>query len=178
MNNWKTLSKERVLERNKFLKIEDHKIQLPNGKIIDDWPWVITPDFVNIVAVTTDHNFICLRQTKYAVQEISLAPIGGYIEPGENPLIAAQRELLEETGYSTTEWIDLGSYVVDANRGCGRAFIFLAKNAVKVSEPTEIDAEQPELIFLSREEVLKAIERGDFKVLSYALSFSLALSKI
>jgi len=59
------------------------------------------------------------RQTKYAVTGTTLAPVGGYLEPGENPLSAARRELLEETGHESDHWTTLGSYVVEGNRGCG-----------------------------------------------------------
>jgi len=175
MKPWKTLDKKFVLERGKFLKVEDHVVELPDGKIINDWPWVITPDFINVIAVTTSKEFICLRHPKYAIDGLTLAPIGGYIEPNEEPLFAAKRELLEETGFSADEWIELGRYDVDANRGCGKAFLFLALNAVKISEPTEIDMEQPELVILSKDELLQALLNGEFKVLSYAHTVSLSL---
>jgi ADP-ribose pyrophosphatase len=175
---WKTLSKKIVLTRGKFLTVEDHKIEFPDGKIIEDWPWVITPDFINLLAVTADQKFICLKHPKYAIDGITLAPVGGYMEKDEEPLAAAKRELLEETGYVANEWIDLGTFVVDSNRGCGKGFLFFAKNAVKVSEPTEIDMENPEIIFLTKDELISAILNGEFKVLSYALTISLALTKL
>lgn len=172
------LSKKTVLERGKFLTVEDHQVQLNNGKIIEDWSWVITPDFVNLIAITTENKFLCLRHPKYAIEGTTLAPIGGYIEPNENPLDAAKRELVEESGFSSDEWIELGNFVVDSNRGCAKGYFYLAKNAVKICEPTEIDIENPQVIFLTKEEVKKALENGEFKVISYALNIALALNKI
>ena len=63
-----------------------------------------------MVAVTVDGRWLCFRQTKYAVEGVSLAPVGGYLEPGEDPLLGAQRELFEETGYEAPDWLDLGQF--------------------------------------------------------------------
>ncbi|MBI1834896.1 MAG: TonB-dependent receptor, partial [Burkholderiales bacterium] len=43
-------------------------------------------DYINVAAVTMTNEFLCFRQTKYAVQGTSLAPVGGYLDPGEDPL--------------------------------------------------------------------------------------------
>src|SRR5512143_1161741 len=123
MRPWKTLSREVVLSEPPFLTIESHTVELPDGRIIPDWQWIVTPDYVNVVAITDEGQFVCFRQTKYAVTGTSLAPVGGYLDPGEEPLAAAQRELHEETGYAATSWTSLGSYAVDGNRGAGTGYL-------------------------------------------------------
>lgn len=176
MVQWKTLSKEIILEGNRFLRVENHTVQLPDGRIIPDWQWIITPDFVNVVAITEDEKFLCFRQTKYAVQGTSLAPVGGYIEPGEDPFAAAKRELLEETGYEADVWTPLGSYPVDANRGAGRGHFFLARRARHVAEIGSDDLEEQELLLLNREELEVAVAKSEFKVLPWITGILLALS--
>ena len=178
MKQWKTHSKENVMTGNKFLSIEKHKVEAPDGTVINDWQIVVTPDFVNIVAVTKDGKFLILKQNKYAVEGDSLAPVGGYIESGEDPFEAAKRELQEETGYASDEWIDMGNYIIDSNRGCGKAFFFLAKNIYKVSEPTEIDMELPAILFLTKQEIESAIDRNQFKVLPWVTKILLALKQL
>ena len=175
MKLWKTLSKETILDHGKFLRVENHQVELPDGKLISQWGWVVTPDFVNIVAVTTDEKFLCFRQTKYAIRDLTLAPVGGYMENGEIPLNAAKRELLEETGYTSESWISLGSFPVDGNRGAGIANLYLALNAVKSSEICKDDLEEQELLFLSYKEILAAMTKGEFKVLSWITVVALAL---
>ncbi len=175
MQPWKTLSRTTILDHSKFLKIENRAIELPNGRVIKDWPWVVKPDYVNVLAVTDDGKFLCFRQTKYAVEGTSLAPVGGYVDPGEEPFVAAKRELREETGYESPEWTNLGSYVVDGNHGAGTGHLFLAHRARCVSRPIVDDLEEQELLQLSREEIEQAVAGGKFKVLAWATTVALAL---
>jgi ADP-ribose pyrophosphatase len=178
MQPWKTLSRHTVLDRGRFLTVEDHTIELPDGRIIENWPWVITPDYVNIVALTDDVRFLCFRQTKYSVEGVSLAPVGGYIDPGEDPLAAAKRELLEETGYQASTWIKLAHLPIDGNRGVGTAHLFMARGAHPVSEIDADDLEEQELFLLSRAEVEAALDAGEFKLLPWATAIALALRKL
>lgn len=175
MLSWKTLARETVLDRGNFLHVEDHIVELPDGRIIEHWPWVIMPDYINVVALTADRQFLCFRQTKYSVEGTSLAPVGGYIEPGEEPLAAAKRELLEETGYEATEWIALGHYAVDGNRGAGTAHFYLAREARHVAQRHADDLEDQQLLLLDRAEVEAALIAGGFKVLPWAAIIALAL---
>lgn len=178
MQPWKTIARTTVLERGKYLTVEDHTIALPDGRTIEQWPWLATPDFVNIAVVTADQKFLCFRQTKYAVPGVSLAVPGGYLEPGEDPLQAAQRELLEETGYAADDWTALGSYAVDGNRGAGVAHLFLAQNARPVADIHADDLEEQELLLLSAAQVRSALKAGEFKCLPWAAAISLALLRL
>ena len=175
MDSWKTLSRETVLDRGKFLRVEDHTVQLPDGRIIEQWPWIITPDFINVVAVTEAGEFLCFQQVKYAVEGEAFAPVGGYLEPGEEPLATAKRELLEETGYEATEWIALGQYRVDANRGAGTAHFFLALHAHHIADRNADDLEEQHLLHLTRAELEAALGAGQFKALPWAAIVALAL---
>jgi len=175
MRRWKTLSRRTILDHGKFLVVEDHTVELPSGRVISGWPWIITPDYVIILAVTEEDEFLCFRQIKYAVEGTSLAPVGGYLEPGEDPQAAARRELLEETGHRAREWIDLGHYPVDGNRGAGTAYLFLALGAHRVAPMAADDLEEQELLFLSRSETRGALLAGEFRVLPWTAAVSLAL---
>jgi ADP-ribose pyrophosphatase len=175
MQQWKTLSKKLVLADGKYLTVEHHEIELPNGRIISPWPWLITPDYVNVAVVTQEKTFLCFRQTKYGVEGTTLAPVGGYLEPGEDPLSAARRELLEESGYEASDWKALGRYCVDGNRGAGTAYLFLAENALKTAEPSSDDLEEQQLLHLTYAEVKAALAAGEFKVLAWATVISLSL---
>ena len=180
MRPWKTLSRTPVWQAGdgRFLIVEQHRVELPDGRVIDEWPWLITPDFVNVVVETEEGRFLYFRQTKYAVDGTSLAVVGGYLEPGEDPLAAAQRELLEETGYAAEEWHALGRFAVDGNRGSGTAYFFLARQARAVQPPDADDLEEQELLLLSRAEVASALVQGQFKVLPWSAAVAMGLLRL
>src|SRR5512147_562225 len=99
MEPWTTLRREPVFTHSKWVRVENHAIALPTGRTIERWPWIICPDYVNVAVIDTEGMLLCFRQTKYAVEGVALAPCGGYLEPNEDPLEAARRELREEMGY-------------------------------------------------------------------------------
>ena len=178
VETWKTVARRRVLDAGAFLSVEMHDVRLPDGASIEDWAWVITPDYVNVVIETAQRQFLCFRQTKYAVEGDSLAIVGGYIDRGEDPLVAAQREMLEETGYVAPEWHALGAYAVDGNRGCGVAHLFLARGAIWQQPIAADDLEEQKIELLPRQTLESALENGDFKVLPWAAAVALALQKL
>ena len=178
MNAWQTRNRRTAFEADDYLSVELHEVELPDGEVIEDWPWIVTPDYVNVVAITEAELFVCFRQTKYAVEDQTLAVVGGYLDPDEDPLDAAKRELLEETGYEAGEWIPLGDYAVDGNRGAGRAHLFLAINARRVEDGESDDLEEQELLLLERTKVEEALREGEFKVLAWSAALALALLRL
>jgi ADP-ribose pyrophosphatase len=175
MQQWKTRNKELILDERPWLTVERHTVELPTGQIIPNWQWVITPDYVNVVAITEDDAFVCFRQVKYGVDGDTLAVVGGYLNEGEEPLLAAQRELREETGYESADWKELGHYRVDPNRGMAMGHLFLARHARLVTTPIVDDLEEQHLLFLTRAEVEEALTTGEFKVMAWAAAVALAL---
>ena len=173
---WETVSRKTILHHSKFLTVESHTVKLPDGQIIPDWAWLIIPSAAIVLAVNTDHKFLCFRQTKYAVEGTTLAPVGGMLEPNEIPLDAAKRELLEETGYEGSEWVDLGSHILDPNRGIATTHLFLALNAKQVSTPNSDDLEDQELLFLTRSELENALQAGEFKILAWSAVVAMSLN--
>ncbi|HMN60754.1 MAG TPA: hypothetical protein PJ988_10345 [Anaerolinea sp.] len=152
MSNWKTLASRTVLDAGKWLNVEDRTVQTPTGEIIENWPWVTSPNYVNVLAVTPRGQYLVFRQGKYA-----------------------QRELLEETGYAAAEWLHLGQFWVDPNRGVALGDLFLARGAHRVAQRNADDLEEQHLLLLERAELLRALQTGQFKVLAWAANIALAL---
>ena len=178
MKPLKTVSRKTVLDLGRYLVVENHSVELPDGRVIPDWPWIITPDYINVVVVTEDGRFPVFRQTKYSVEGVTLAPVGGYIDPGEEPLAAAKLELMEETGYEAADWTHMGTFAVDGNRGAGTAHLFLARGARRIADVESDDVEDQELLLLDRDELEAALDAGEFKVLAWAANVALALRHI
>ena len=172
---WKTLKKEVILDHNKFLKIERHTVELPDGKIIDDWPWIVTPDYILVVPVTERGTILFFHQTKYAVEGTSYAPVGGHIEPGEDPLSAARRELREEMGCEAGEWISLGRYRPNGNSGGGTGHFFLALGSRIVCKPIIDDLEDMEPVELTPDNVEQKLFEGAVKITGWIAVTAMAL---
>ncbi len=175
MTAWKTRSRRPMFSQPLWLKVEYHEVELPDGRVFPDWTWITTPDYINVVIETESGQFLCFKQLKYAVDEPMLALVGGYLEPGEAPLAAAQREVREETGYESGTWISLGQYIVDPNRGVATGHLFLARGARRVTGIASDDLEEQQMLFLSREELESALVNGEFKILAWAAAVSFAL---
>lgn len=175
MDTWKTLARQVVFDQSPWLVVEWHQVELPDGRVIPDWTWIRTPDYINVVVLTAERDFLCFRQRKYGLPQPMLALVGGYIEPGETPQAAAQRELREETGCVSDDWVELGSYLVDPNRGVATGHLYLARGAHQVCEIHSDDLEQQELVRLSRQELEQALSQGEFKIMAWAAAVAFAL---
>jgi 8-oxo-dGTP pyrophosphatase MutT (NUDIX family) len=99
-------------------------------------------DFVTVVAVTGEGEFLLVRQFRRAVRAMTLELPAGHIDPGETPEQAARRELLEETGYAAEGMIALGELSPTAARNTNKMWCFFAGDVKPVpgrrSDPSEV----------------------------------------
>ncbi len=132
---WKVLDRRMVADRSPFAVIWDEDLLLPDGSTITNFIRVDIVPFAIVFAQLEDGRVPFVRQYRQAIGRVSLELPAGHIEKGEEPLHCAQRELLEEAGAVSDDWQFMGHYVLEANRGCGHAHLFLARNARLVSLP-------------------------------------------
>jgi ADP-ribose pyrophosphatase len=171
---WTVVKQDQVLD-DPYVKVTMQEVQLPNGQIITNWPFVHTRDYVNALVFNRDGDVMVIEGYKHGLGRSSWQVVGGYLEPGEEPLPAIQRELLEETGYQAEDWSDLGTFVMDANRHVGVGTFFLAKNARKVTEPDHDDLEEFIVRWVSPSELKEALFDGRVGIVSYAVNIALGL---
>jgi ADP-ribose pyrophosphatase len=86
-----------------FLKMKRDRVSLPNGqKAVREY--LTHPGAVAIVALLDDGRVLLERQYRYPIAKACIEIPAGKLDPNEDPLLCAQRELAEETGYTATKW--------------------------------------------------------------------------
>jgi ADP-ribose pyrophosphatase len=125
---WRRLESSYVVD-SPFLRLRRDRVQLPNGTIIEDYYVREAEGFVIVFPVTKEQTVVLVRQYRYAVDSVGLELPAGMLEPGEDPLACARRELAEETGYEAERWRLIHSYASEPVRSTARAYIFVAEGA-------------------------------------------------
>jgi ADP-ribose pyrophosphatase len=178
---WKVLARRVLLSRPPWMEVGVERVELPEGRIVDEFLWITTRDFAMVVAVTPDGQVVLERSYKHGPRNVALCLPAGYIEAGETPDQAARRELREETGYTSDEWRPLGSFTTDGNYGVNTAHLFLARNARLSSEAGghgHDDLEEIEVLTLPLADTLAAVTRGEVAQLSSAAGIALAAAAL
>ena len=131
---WKTIHSESVLE-TQYVKVNKDDVMTDSGMEIKDFYTVWLHDAVGVVALTQDQMIILKKEYRYSQREETLEIPAGMIEEDESdPLLAAKRELLEETGYESNDWTYIGSVAENTSKLTNRAHLFIAENCIKTSE--------------------------------------------
>jgi 8-oxo-dGTP pyrophosphatase MutT (NUDIX family) len=120
------------------------------------------PDWVNVIAITNDGQFVMERQYRHALGRTNYELPCGVMEQGEEPLEAIKRELLEETGYGGGEWQHLMDISANSSTMNNMTHCFLATGVEKISEPHLDATEELEVYLLSREKVWELLKTNQF----------------
>lgn len=172
---WKVASQRLLLSASPWLSVYQEQVILPSGHRIDDFYRVVLPDFAVVVPFTPGGEVVMVRGYKHGLGRATLSPPAGLMEPGEDPLTAAKRELLEETGYESDDWRALGKYVVDGNRQCGTMHLFVARDAISTQARQHDEREELRVEVVSRERLLQGLRAGEVGNLAGAGGLALAL---
>ena len=105
---WKTLASESGPELPLFSTRFD-RVENPRNGMTMKAVVIESEDWVNVVALTPQRRIIVVEQHRFGTGKVSLEVPAGVVDPGESPRETAERELREETGYSSGDWTSLGS---------------------------------------------------------------------
>jgi len=97
-----------LLFEGRFLNARRDTVRLPDGRSATR-EYVIHPGAVVVVPLLDDGRVVLERQYRYPVEQVMIEFPAGKLDPGEDPLICGQRELIEETGYRAREWALAGA---------------------------------------------------------------------
>ena len=149
MRPWQIDRSELIYDRPPWLRLWEQDVTLPTGTIIANYVVMERRDAALVFAVTSDNLVVLTEQYRHGigVTEIGL-PAGFLDEADPSPIACAKRELLEETGYASDDWMSLGDFVVDPNRSPARYYYFLARDCRRVAERALEPAEMGSILRL------------------------------
>jgi ADP-ribose pyrophosphatase len=163
-----------LLDRPPWFEVYQESVRVPGGRLVEDFYTIAIPDYVVVAGFDDKGNVLAERHYRHGPQAVTWALPSGYVDPGEEPLQAARRELREETGYEAESWNSLGRFVVDGNRGCGWANLFVARGLNRVSAPDGSDLASVEVRLIPYQQLISSLMEGGIVELASAAALALA----
>lgn len=160
--NWKIITSE-YLAREPWYTVRHECVELPSGQRLPDYYIFEYPDWVNILAITRDGEFVLIDQYRHGLGETSYEIPAGVIEAGEEPLAAAQRELMEETGFGGGVWSLLTVTSANPATQNNLTHSFLAIGVERLSGQHLDATEDIRVHLLSEDEVRGLLRRGEIR---------------
>lgn len=165
---WKRVGSKQIADCRVFKVREDSCIR-ENTTEQHSFFVIENPDWVNIVAITKNGEVVLIEQFRYGTENVILEIPGGMIDREESPETAATRELAEETGYESSEFIFLGSSHPNPAIQDNTIHHFLARNCEKTRSTKFDQHESIKTVLVPYSEAKKLIASGK---ISHALAIA------
>lgn len=144
--SWPVLRSERVYEGSWVVSLREDVLTRPGDDREFTRVVVEDPGAVVVLAVDDEDRVVVVRQYRHAVQHVLLQlPAGVLDEPGEDPLVAAQRELAEETGLAARRWDPLITTFASPGKSSETHTFYLARDLRDVDHDFEAEHEEAEM---------------------------------
>lgn len=118
------------------------------------------PEWINVIPITNNQEVILVEQFRYGIQEPTLEIPGGMVDKGETPIEAAGRELLEETGYRTEQWLSLGKVSSNPAIMSNYTHMYMAENCVFEGAENPDTHERINVHTMPMDDFLKLVKDG------------------
>ena len=141
-----------------FLKVQRDTIELPAGTRTAR-EYILQPGAVVILPLLDDGKVLLERQFRYPLHDVFIEFPAGKIDPGEDPLDCAKRELVEETGYTATDWQFVSTIHNAIAYSDEHLDLYLARG-LKQGEQKLDDGEFLELFTATIDELLQWVREG------------------
>ena len=184
---WEEVSTEHIIQ-DEWIDFRRSAYRFPDGTVFEPYYSYSRRDYVVIVASDCDGNYICVRQFRQGIREVTTEfPAGGLERSGEkeyrsgngdelseDALDAAKRELLEETGYASNEWTHLLTIPSNATLADNYAHVYMAKNCSKVGGQNLDETEFLNVELHTEQEIGELIRTGRFQQAAHVMAWLLA----
>ncbi len=157
--------------KGRLLDVRRDRVRLPDGSV-GIREYVTHPGAVVMIPLLDDGRIVFERQYRYPVGRVMLELPAGKIEPDEDTLLTAQRELREETGYEAASWRHLGTIHPTIGYADERIEVYLAQELTALGANALDEGEFLEVVTLSLDEAFEEMRAGrltDAKTLSALL---------
>lgn len=195
---WEEVSTEHIVQ-DEWIDFRRSAYRFPNGEVFEPFYSYSRRDYVVVVASDEDGNYLCVRQFRQGIKEVTTEFPAGGIERkdgkeyrhceenaaeettgqdvAEDALMAAKRELREETGHESDQWAHLLTIPSNATIADNYVHIFAARNCRKVSGQSLDETEFVHVTKYKAEEIEGMIADGSFQQAIHVMAWLLALRK-
>ncbi len=143
-----------------WLTVRKDAVRTDRGVDIDDFYVLEYPTWVNVIATTADGHYIIEKQYRHGIQQEVYEICAGTCEKNEDPINAAKRELLEETGFGGGKWSLIGKFAPNPNSMNNWCYSFLAEGVTKMQEPHQEATEDITILQIEEKELLEMMKGG------------------
>ncbi len=173
---WKVLERRQIL-KDQWIDVVADRVQTQRG-VMDSFYLLRPKNWSLVVAVNEQGEFILVRQYRHGLGKIIWEFPAGAVDPDENSLEAAQRELLEETGYTGGEWQVLGDWPCNP-ANLTNTFTVLLAVGVKLTSQQDLDLhENIEVEVFSKRELIELIAQREFNNPFHLLAYHLIRERL
>ena len=156
----KTVS-SKLIFKGKVVEVYTDNVKLSTGK--SAYREVVRhTGGVVILAFKDSHTLLFVKQFRYPMKEVCIELPAGKLEKGEDPFLAAKRELEEETGYVAQNWTDLGQVYTSPGYSDEKLYLYKAENLTFKGEHPD-EGEIIKALEYSLDEVKGMIKSGQIK---------------
>ncbi len=184
---WEEIETEHIVQ-DEWIDFRKSTYKYPDGRVFAPYYSYSRRDYTVIVASDEDGKYLCVRQFRQGIKEVTTEFPAGGIErsdgkeygskdAAEAALDCAKRELREETGYESSDWTHLITVPSNATISDNYAYIFMARNCMKAGEQNLDDTEYLNVKKLSADEIEALIHAGKFQQSVHVMAWLLAKEK-
>lgn len=178
IKKWRTIHSSYIVQ-DKWLTLRADRCKTADGMVIDPYYVIEESGWVNIVALDSNQRILILRQYRQGSGAIcSELPAGAIDKYDASPLVAAKRELMEETGCMSEQYVALESVFANPGRQNNLVHGFIAFNTRCVCAPTPDKTEDIDFEFVDLDMLLELIDSGQFAQSLHITTLFLAFRKL